>query len=138
VVRAQWCAAWAKGIGKMDIILDKISVESLKIAEGSTNEPVASGSPRAEEDRGKTSESEISGHVDNQQLRELTEKLQGYVDKMNINVAFSTYGGKNKKIAITVSEKETGKLIREIPPEEMQQLYVKMEQFVGMLFSEMV
>ena len=126
----------------MDIILDKISdkisVESLKIPEGSTNESVAFESPRAEEDSGKTSESEISKPVDNQQSRELTEKLQGYVDRMNINVAFSTYGGNNKKISITVSEKETGKLIREIPPEEMQQLYVKMEQFVGMIFSEMV
>jgi flagellar protein FlaG len=92
----------------------------------------------AEEDHGKTSESEISGPVDNQQLRELTEKLQKYVDRMNISVAFSTYGEKNKKIAITVSEKETGKIIREIPPEEIQQLSGKMEETLGMLLNGMV
>ncbi|MEA3417343.1 MAG: flagellar protein FlaG [Thermodesulfobacteriota bacterium] len=37
-----------------------------------------------------------------------------------------------------MSEKETGKLIREIPPEELQQLYVKMEELSGMLFNGMV
>ena len=122
----------------MDIPIDKIDAEPLKIPQGPANNPVASVSPRAEEDHGKTSESEISGPVDNQQLRELTEKLQKYVDRMNISVAFSTYGEKNKKIAITVSEKETGKIIREIPPEEIQQLSGKMEETLGMLLNGMV
>jgi len=122
----------------MDISIDnKIDVQPLAILEGSANKPVASESPRAEADRVKTSESEMSGSVDNQQVRELTEKLQGYVDKMNINIAFSTYG-ENRKTAVTVSEKETGKLIREIPPEELQRLHVKMEELAGMIFNGMV
>lgn len=116
----------------MDISIDnKIDVQPLAILEGSTNKPVASKSQSVEEDL------EISGSVDNQQVRELTEKLQGYVDKMNINIAFSTYGG-SRKTAVTVSEKETGKLIREIPPEELQRLHVKMEELAGMIFNGMV
>lgn len=123
----------------MDISIDnKIDVQSLAILEGSVNKPVASKSPRAEADRVKTSESEMSESVNNQQVRELTEKLQGYVDKMNINIAFSTYGGESRKTAVTVSEKETGKLIREIPPEELQRLHVKMEELAGMIFNGMV
>ena len=122
----------------MDISIDKIDVQPLRILEGSANKPVASESPRAEEvDRGKTSESEMSGPVNDQQLKELTEKLQGYVDKMNIKIAFSTYG-ERRKTAVTVSEKETGKLIREIPPEELQRLHVKMEELAGMIFNGMV
>lgn len=120
----------------MDISINKIDAELLKIPEALADKPVASKSQRAEEDRGKTSESEMSGSVNNQQLRELTEKLQGYVDRMNIKIAFSTYG-ENRKTAVTVSEKETGKLIREIPPEELQRLHVKMEELAGMLFSGM-
>ncbi|RZB34895.1 MAG: flagellar protein FlaG [Desulfobacteraceae bacterium Eth-SRB1] len=102
------------------------------------NKLVASGSPRAEEDHVKTFEPEISGSVDNQQARELTEKLQGYIDRMNINIAFATYGGKNKNISIVVSEKETGEIIRKIPPEELQGLHAKMEELSGMLFNGMV
>ena len=120
----------------MDISINKIDAELLKIPEVLADKPVASKSQRAEEDRGKTSESEMSESVNNQQLRELTEKLQGYVDRMNIKIAFSTYG-ENRKTAVTVSEKETGKLIREIPPEELQRLHVKMEELAGMLFSGM-
>ena len=111
----------------MDII-DKIDSEPLKIPEDPANKPIVSKIRSAEEDRVKTSESGTSGPVDNQQVRELTEKLQGYVDRMNISIAFSTYGEKNSKTAVTVSEKETGRLIREIPPEELQQLQVKMEE----------
>ena len=122
----------------MDITLNRIDAEPLKIQEDPVNKPIASGSPRAEEDHGKTSESEISGSVNNQQARELTEKLQGYIDRMNINIAFSTYGGKNKNISIIVSEKETGEIIREIPPEELQGLHAKMEELSGMLFNGMI
>ncbi|MDA3835931.1 MAG: flagellar protein FlaG [Spirochaetales bacterium] len=117
----------------MDITIDKIEAELLKIPEDSADSLAA-----AEEDRGKTSESGISGHVNNQQARELTEKLQDYIDRMNINLAFSTYGKNDENVSIIVSEKETGKLIREIPPEELQQLHVKMGELAGMLFNGMV
>lgn len=131
----------------MDITIDRIDAEPLKIPEDPVNKPIASKSSRAEEDHGKTSEPEISGKtsepeisgfVNNQQARELTEKLQGYIDRMNINVAFSTYGRKNKNISIIVSEKETGEIIREIPPEELQGLHAKMEELSGMLFNGMI
>ena len=123
----------------MDISIDnKIGEQPLRMLEGSADKPVASTSPRAEPDRGKTSESEMSGSVNNQEIRELTEKLQGYVDRMNIKIAFSTYGEENRKTAVTVSEKETGKLIRKIPSEELQRLHVKMEELAGMIFNGMV
>ncbi|OPX41229.1 MAG: hypothetical protein B1H13_03220 [Desulfobacteraceae bacterium 4484_190.3] len=122
----------------MDITIDKIGAEPLEIPESSLKKPAAvEVNPRAEEDRGKTSESGTREPVSNQQARELTEKLQRYIDRMNINIAFSTYGEKDKNIAIIVSEKETGKLIREIPPEELQRLHVKMEEIAGMIFSGM-
>ena len=121
----------------MDINIDnRIDVQSLAILEGSTNKIVASKSPPAESDSGKTSET--SGSVDNQQVRELTKKLQKYVDSMSIKITFSTYGEESRKTSVTVSEKETGKLIREIPPEELQRLHVKMEELAGMIFNGMV
>jgi hypothetical protein len=77
-----------------NITVDKIDAGPLKILEDPANKPAASESPLAEKDRGKTSESEISRPLDNQQVRELTEKLQGYLDRMNINIAFCpSYNG---------------------------------------------
>ncbi|MDI6687535.1 MAG: flagellar protein FlaG [Desulfobacterales bacterium] len=122
----------------MDITINKIESAPLNMPEASADMLVAFGSQRAEEDRGKTSESGIREHVNSQLARELTEKLQGYINRMNINLAFSTYGENNKNISIVVSDKETGKLIREIPAEELQQLHVKMEELAGMLFNGMV
>ena len=76
------------------------------------------------------------GRVDDQAIQELAAKIQEQHN--NISLSFSTYGKKNEKISVTVSEKETGKVIREIPPEEIQQLAGKMEEMLGMLFNGMV
>ena len=57
------------------------------------------------------------------------------MDRMNIKITFSTYGEKSRRTAVTVSEKETGKVIRKIPPEDLQQLHVKMEELAGMIFN---
>ncbi|MBW2568592.1 MAG: flagellar protein FlaG [Deltaproteobacteria bacterium] len=121
-----------------NITIDRIDAEPLKISETTMNKFVVSESLSKEENSEKASESEARDIVSNQQAKELTEKLQRFIDKMNINIAFSTYGEKNRKTAVTVSEKETGKLIREIPSEELQRLHTKMEELVGMLFNEII
>ena len=68
-----------------------------------------------------------------------TEKLvaliQENLDSMNINISFSTYGSERERVAVVVKEKDTGNVIREIPPKELQQLYMKMEELLGMIFS---
>ncbi len=38
-------------------------------------------------------------------------------------------------IAIVITNKETGKVIRQIPSEEMVRLSDNMEEFVGMIFN---
>lgn len=68
-----------------------------------------------------------------------TEKLvaliQESLDSMNINISFSTYGSERERTAVIVKEKGTGNVIREIPPKELQELYMKMEELMGMIFS---
>jgi len=122
-----------------DITIDRVDAEPLKTSETPVNKPVASESPPIAEDSGKISESETKElKISESETKELTEKLQGFIDRMNINIAFSTYGQKDSKTAVVVSEKETGKLIREIPPEELQRLHTKMEELAGMLFNEVI
>ena len=76
--------------------------------------------------------------LNEQEVRQLTDKIQDCLDKMNISLKFSTYGKNDEKTAVTVTEKETGKVIREIPPEKLQQLYLKMNELTGMLFDHAV
>ena len=77
---------------------------------------------------GKPSEKAVAqiNPLNKQEVEELAEKIQGSLDSMNINLNFSTYGKNDERIEVTVTEKDTGKEIRKIPPEELQQLYLTM------------
>ncbi len=84
------------------------------------------------------SPTERSQTVNKETVKKVAENIQKNLDSMNISLAFSTYGEDDKKIAVTVTEKETGKVIREIPSEEVQRLATKMEEMAGMIFNDEV
>lgn len=69
-------------------------------------------------------------------LKKLLEYLENHLQLMNINLSFSTYGEHNEKISVIVRDKETGKIIREIPPRELQNLYSKLEELIGIIFND--
>lgn len=103
-------------------VLNRPEMQPLKTSEpeGSVNnqQPVASE----------------SAPVTEQQSKELANILQGQADSMDRNIEFSTYG-EGKKTVIKVTEQETGKLIREIPPEEQQKLYSQIHEFLGTIVN---
>ncbi|RZB34882.1 MAG: flagellar protein FlaG [Desulfobacteraceae bacterium Eth-SRB1] len=76
--------------------------------------------------------------LNKREIKHLVEEVQNCLDKININLKFSTYGEDNERTSVTVTEKKTGKMIREIPPAELQQLYLKMDELVGMFFNRTV
>jgi len=71
-------------------------------------------------------------------LRRMAEEMQKHIEQMNVNLKFTTYGEHGERIAIMVVNGETGEVIREIPPEEIQALYQRMSELVGMLFNRNV
>ena len=73
--------------------------------------------------------------LDIQSTQEVTETIQGYIDRMDISLKFSTYGNSHNKISVTVIEKKSGKVVREIPPEEVQRLQTRMEEVIGLIFN---
>lgn len=70
------------------------------------------------------------------QVKQMVAEMQGQLDSMNINLQYSFYGVHDEKIAVKVINKETGDVIREIPPKEMQALQIKMGELCGMIFNE--
>ncbi|MGA2331515.1 MAG: flagellar protein FlaG [Syntrophales bacterium] len=73
----------------------------------------------------------ISGAAANQAL----QQIQSHMESMNIGLSFSTYGKKGEDISVVVTDKDTGKVIREIPPKEIQDLYTKLGELIGLIFN---
>jgi uncharacterized FlaG/YvyC family protein len=71
----------------------------------------------------------------NAQIREMVAEMQDQIDSMNVSLSFSTYGEKGERIAVVVADKDTGEVIREIPPKEIQNLYAKMSEVASYIFN---
>jgi len=71
-----------------------------------------------------------------EQLKQMISNMQSDLDSMNINLEYFLYGEKENKVAVKVVDKESGEVIREIPPKEIQALQEKMSELVGMIFNK--
>ena len=69
------------------------------------------------------------------ELKQVVEQMQGQLDSMNISLKYSVYGENDNKIAVKVVDRDTGKVIREIPAKEVQALQDKMSELVGMIYD---
>ena len=73
--------------------------------------------------------------LNTEQVKKMVQQMQSHLDSMNVSLQYYFYGKHNQKIAIKVVNKETGDVIREIPPKEMQVLQTKMSELCGMIFN---
>lgn len=69
-------------------------------------------------------------------MQRVFEDIQMNLSHLAVSLTFSTYGKNNSQVSIVVAEKETGKVIREIPSRELQSLSTKMQELVGMIFNK--
>ncbi len=67
--------------------------------------------------------------------KQMLQQIQNQLQSMDISVSFSTYGEKNNDVSVIVKNTDTGKVIREIPPEDLQNLYTKLGELVGIIFN---
>jgi uncharacterized FlaG/YvyC family protein len=71
-------------------------------------------------------------------MQRVFEDIQRNLSDLAVSLTFSTYGKNNNQVSIIVAEKETGKVIREIPSRELQSLSTKMQELVGMILNKSV
>ena len=76
---------------------------------------------------------EFSEFASKQDFNKIVENVNNYVELFNNKVSFSM--DKNSRQIIFVYNKETGDLVRQIPPEEMVQLLNKLEEISGIIFN---
>jgi flagellar protein FlaG len=120
----------------MEVQITNINAENVRVPDEVSAKLPSTNTKYEEKPPGRTAAQD--NRLNEQEVKQLTDKIQDCLDKMNISLKFSTYGKNNERTAVTVTEKETEKVIREIPPEELQQLYLKMNELTGMLFNHTV
>ena len=76
----------------------------------------------------------VSGEAVNQLLHE----VQNQLEPMNISLSFSAYGNKGEDIAVIITDKSTGKVIREIPSKEIRELQTKLGELTGLILNHSV
>jgi len=64
----------------------------------------------------------------------LSAKQSSGVAVVNTSLKFRVYD--KNKIAVTVLDKKSGDIIREIPPEDLQKVSVKRDEMIGKLFDQ--
>lgn len=89
-------------------------------------------------DRNETPKTQEATEKENQKVREIAEKLNKELEMVDTSIEFKvheTSGIGLNKVSIKVVEKESEKVIVEIPSEEAIEMAEKMEEITGMLFD---
>jgi flagellar protein FlaG len=112
------------------------SIESTGIS-GKRYQPVsmtdAAAAPIKKESSNEDSSQEKP--INNDTLKKIAENIQEQISVINSSLSFQVYGKDNDRYAIIVSDKTTGKIIREIPSKEVQQMQAKLDELIGMIFN---
>lgn len=105
--------------GKNPTTLDQLSIKAKK--------EVPLKDDEAAESEKKLSISQMKGLVaDVQQNLKMVH---------NVDLQFSVHEASGK-IMVTVTDKDTGKVIREIPPSEILNLAAKFDEMIGLIFDQ--
>jgi flagellar protein FlaG len=111
-----------------------VNVSNVGMSSAMQGAPVSSTMPKRENSR--QGQAEVSVAQSNDEVKQMVAKMQSQIQEMNVSLEFSAYGERGEKVAIIVTNKETGELIREIPSKEIQSLYAKMSELAGMIFNK--
>lgn len=113
-----------------------MNISAVAISDAKAGAPVAAAAPRQNHALQDQSSRDVAAN--REQVKRMIEEMQSQIDKMNVSLQFYSYGEHGEKIAVTVADKETGEVIREIPSKEIQNLYAKMSELAGMIFNRQV
>jgi uncharacterized FlaG/YvyC family protein len=73
-----------------------------------------------------------------EQLEKIIAEIKKTVSPLNIDLKFSCYGPNNQYLAVTVINKETGEVVREIPSAEMKKLYSRSKDLSGLILNNSI
>lgn len=92
---------------------------------------VVEAKPKAEEPSPEKKEPERPDH---KLLQHVLEVAQEHFQLRGVGLEFSVHE-QTRRIKVTVLDKETGEMIREVPPQQMLDLMAKIDEMMGILFD---
>ncbi|MCU0572568.1 MAG: flagellar protein FlaG [Syntrophobacteraceae bacterium] len=96
--------------------------------------PNASGGTKAFSSERKPQDGNAP-HGESGKTIRLVEEVQDYLDNLNIQLSFEIHE-KTGEMVVQVMNRETGDLIRQLPPEELLDLKDKLSELRGVLFHQ--
>jgi flagellar protein FlaG len=122
----------------MDEIITPVSAETHRVKEVQRYKPAKSVAGGAEEKSDKAAENQQS-RKENKVIKagELAEKANRRVRLFTTKIEF-LYDSEHQRSIIIVKDKETGEVIRQIPPKEMASLMEKMDEIEGIIFNRSI
>jgi flagellar protein FlaG len=103
------------------LIQPPVKPDANQSAKGFSNGKKAQDGQAAQGDTGKT--------------RKLVEEVQDYLDNLSIQLSFDIHE-KTGDMVVQVLDRETGDLIRQLPPEDLLDLKDKLSELRGVLFHQ--
>lgn len=107
-------------------------------------EPVSVTKPTVEmtpvvEPKAKAKVPQESGEKNKKQdvefLRDVLDVVQNHIHVCGVSLSFSVHEATGR-IKVDVTDKETGEVVREIPPEQVLNLMAKIDEMMGILYDE--
>jgi flagellar protein FlaG len=109
------------GTTESPVIRPPVKPEMKQGAKGFGQDRWSQGGNAAQGDTGKT--------------MKLVEEVQSYLDNMNIQLSFDIHD-ETGDMVVQVLERESGDLIRQIPPDDLLDLRDKLDELRGVLFHQ--
>ena len=115
-----------------NIAVQKDNISQAIVAENVQSEKAVSQAKEAEQVKQQN-----NPELSHEKVEKAVASLNAFVQLMDRNVSFEIDVASGRDV-ISVFEKETKELIRQIPSEETLELLKRMDKMVGVLFSENV
>ena len=109
------------------MLVESVSAQRLQVGTQAVVEAKPKGaepSPRKKEEK----------KPDVELLQEVLEVVQEHFQVRDIGLEFAVHEGTGR-VKVTVLDKETGEMIREVPPQQILNLMAKIEEMMGILYD---
>ncbi|NVL89818.1 MAG: flagellar protein FlaG [Desulfobacterales bacterium] len=113
------------------MLIDSVSAGKLQVESQSADKP----KPKAAEPEKTSSGNKEERKPDAELLQQMLNVAQEHFHIRNIGLEFSVHKETNR-IKVTVFDKDTGEMVREIPPQEVLNLVAKIDEMMGILFDK--
>ncbi len=111
---------------------EAVPVEAIQQLEVEAETPKETSDPSFD----KKEKKEGAGR-DAELLKEVLGVAQNHFQVSNVGLNFSVHGDTGR-VKVSVTDRDTGDLIREIPPEQILNLMAKLDEMMGILYDEKV